>query len=214
MVRFERLLGVPLVRRSVAIGAAAVLLATSVGVVIAAIPQGGVFTGCYGPASTLRVIDPTVSTCRDSETQITWSQTGPQGPTGPTGPQGPTGATGATGPQGPTGPQGTGISISHQTSVAPGSTVAYTSPEGWDFLLECPTNGPGWRIVFGGFPGSLAIYAETAGVVSPVAAGNTVVMAPAPSVTTVTVDDGVNPHQLRVLATGKSGGTCSYLLTD
>ena len=64
----------------------------------AAIPgAGGVITGCYKNGhGQLRVIDEADS-CLPSETELTWSQTGPAGPQGPQGPPG---------PQGPQGPPG------------------------------------------------------------------------------------------------------------
>ena len=76
--------------------------------VLANIPDSsGVFTGCYNKAGNLRIIDAAVGqTCKQNETEITWSQTGPQGPQGPQGAEGPQGPVGPAGPQGPEGPQG------------------------------------------------------------------------------------------------------------
>jgi hypothetical protein len=76
-----------------------------------AIPDSsGTITGCYSTHGLLRVIDAASGeTCQPGETQITWSQTGPQGlacPQGPQGPQGPLGPQGPQGPQGPVGPAG------------------------------------------------------------------------------------------------------------
>jgi hypothetical protein len=65
--------------------------------------QSTTYTGCVNNGSgILRVIQPG-ETCRNNETQITWSQTGPAGPEGPAGPAGmagPAGPAGATGQQG------------------------------------------------------------------------------------------------------------------
>jgi hypothetical protein len=48
---------------------------------------GGVIYDCYDTANGgLRVIDNSVSTCKPQETQLIWSQIGPQGPIGPPGP--------------------------------------------------------------------------------------------------------------------------------
>jgi len=70
----------------------------------------GVIYGCYKKSGgTLRVIDKSVTNCAESETLLSWNQTGPQGPAGPQGPQGEqglVGPAGPTGPQGPAGPQG------------------------------------------------------------------------------------------------------------
>jgi hypothetical protein len=73
-------------------------LAVGVGVATGAIPDAsGVIHGCYDPQGALRVIDPASSSCKNNETALNWSQTGPAGPTGPNGPKG---ATGPTGPSG------------------------------------------------------------------------------------------------------------------
>jgi hypothetical protein len=68
-----------------------------------AIPDsGGVIHGCYLSNGNLRVVEHDTD-CRNSETALDWSQTGPTGPQGPAGPAGPPGPTG---PQGPAGPKG------------------------------------------------------------------------------------------------------------
>jgi hypothetical protein len=60
----------------------------------------GVIYGCYSSATgQLRVISDTTS-CRSSETAISWNQVGPAGAEGPAGPAGPEGPTGPTGPAG------------------------------------------------------------------------------------------------------------------
>ena len=56
-----------------------------------------------------RIVPAAPADCRQHETAVTWSITGPpgaQGPAGPPGPQGPTGATGPQGATGATGPRG------------------------------------------------------------------------------------------------------------
>src|SRR5262245_1742024 len=64
-------------------------------------------TGCVlSGQGQVRIIDPSRDRCKPNETQVSWSQTGPQGSQGPAGPAGPQGATGPQGPQGVTGPQG------------------------------------------------------------------------------------------------------------
>jgi hypothetical protein len=67
-------------------------LAAAVGVVAlaqAAIPDGsGTIHGCYrNNNGSLRVVD-AAGSCSNSETPLSWSQTGPQGPQGPQGEQG------------------------------------------------------------------------------------------------------------------------------
>jgi hypothetical protein len=68
------------------------------GIAYAAIPDaGGIIHACYKKSSlnqgSLRVIDTEkAQTCSNSETQLNWSQTGPQGPQGAQGPQGPSGS--------------------------------------------------------------------------------------------------------------------------
>ena len=67
------------------------------GIAYATIPDGGgVIHACYQKnQGTLRVIDTEkAQTCSNSETQLNWSQTGPQGPQGIQGPKGDTGPTG------------------------------------------------------------------------------------------------------------------------
>jgi hypothetical protein len=77
-----------------AVAAAATMIAI-VAVVHATIPDsGGVIHGCYlNNSGTLRVVDDP-STCKNNETAMAWSQTGPQGQQGPQGPQGPPGPAG------------------------------------------------------------------------------------------------------------------------
>lgn len=109
--------------------------------------------GCVDSKGVLRVVAPN-GVCRNNETALDWSitgpagPTGPQGPTGPMGPQGPAGpqgvagpqgepgpqgATGATGPEGPEGPQGpAGITL-----------LAYDSPN-----YQVISSSPSWSILF------------------------------------------------------------------
>jgi hypothetical protein len=87
------------------------------GIAVASVPgTDGTIHSCYSQAKgTWRPIDYPKQKCASNETELVWSQTGPQGATGPTGPtgatgpvgpQGATGATGATGPAGAIGPLG------------------------------------------------------------------------------------------------------------
>jgi hypothetical protein len=72
-------------------------------VAFAAIPDnGGTIHGCYQKnVGNLRVIEPSAGdSCRPSEVEISWSQTGPRGLQGLTGAQGPKGDPGAQGSQG------------------------------------------------------------------------------------------------------------------
>ncbi len=89
---------------------AAGVLATLVGIVHASIPDsGGVVNACYqNNNGALRVVD-NPATCKNNETPLAWSQTGPQGLQGPQGAQGIQGPQGFPGPQGPQGPSGASI---------------------------------------------------------------------------------------------------------
>jgi hypothetical protein len=85
-----------------------------VGIVHATIPDsGGVLHGCYANNNgSLRIVD-NPATCKNNETAVSWSQTGPQGAQGPQGTQG---IQGPQGPQGSQGPAGASVS-SHAYSA-------------------------------------------------------------------------------------------------
>ncbi len=137
------------------------VLAAAAGIAYAAVGENGVITGCYSKAGgTLRVIDPSLTSCKSSETTLTWNVQGPPGATGatgatgPAGPEGPAGPAGATGPAGPAGPEGP------QGPTGPaGTTVSgYEVLTGWisvpNFLfhrftqsVRCPT---GKKVLGGG----------------------------------------------------------------
>jgi hypothetical protein len=87
--------------------AATLALVGGVAFATGAIPgSDGVIHGCYNTNNgQLRVVDAATS-CKNPETAIQWSQTGPQGPQGIQGPQGVQGVKGDTGEQGPQGIQG------------------------------------------------------------------------------------------------------------
>ncbi|MGE0057490.1 MAG: hypothetical protein AB7T32_05860 [Dehalococcoidia bacterium] len=70
-----------------------------VAVANAAIPgANGTIRGCYKTnTGDLRVVDESEA-CKNNETLLSWSQTGPQGPQGPQGEQGPQGPQGIPGP--------------------------------------------------------------------------------------------------------------------
>ena len=61
------------------------LIALAAGIAYATIPDSaGVIHGCYRNNGQLRVIDPSNGgACKNNETGLDWSQTGPQGPPGP-----------------------------------------------------------------------------------------------------------------------------------
>ena len=86
-------------RRLLVTGAvSAIGLALAAGIAYATIPDSaGVIHGCYQKVDgQLRVIDQQAgASCRPSEQQLDWNQTGAPGPPGPTGPQGPKGDPGA-----------------------------------------------------------------------------------------------------------------------
>lgn len=66
-----------------------------------------VIHSCYlKSGGSVRVIDDSVTNCKNTETRLSWNQQGRQGLKGDTGPAGPAGDTGATGDTGPAGPAG------------------------------------------------------------------------------------------------------------
>ncbi len=106
----------------------------------AAIPDsGGVIHGCYANKDgALRVIDAAAGQSCDAkkETEITWSQVGPQGIAGPPGPQGvlgaigpagPAGAQGEAGPQGPAGPSNAYTNYGENQDIGQGLTRTVAS---------------------------------------------------------------------------------------
>ena len=132
---------------------------SAAGIAGAAIPTNNTIDACYTKSGgTRRVIDSTVTQCKQSETALAWNVQGPKGdqgdvgpagpagpegpagpagPTGPAGPQGPTGATGPQGPAGPAGPAGGGTAAfdAHQDESVPignpgGPVVSLQLPAG------------------------------------------------------------------------------------
>jgi hypothetical protein len=69
------------------------LAGLAAGLAWATIPgPDGLITACYlKSGGTLRVIDPSVTKCKSSETRLTWNVAGQQGLQGPEGPAGPAG---------------------------------------------------------------------------------------------------------------------------
>jgi len=132
-------------RKTVAVLAGVVGMA-SAAAAFAMIPAAdGVITGCYDNHGNLRVIDPSHESCKNNETTLRWNQRGPVGPQGANGIPGPTGATGPQGANGPAGPTGAtgapGTPGGQGPTGATGATGA-TGPAG-------PAGAPG-----GGGPGS------------------------------------------------------------
>lgn len=138
-------------RRMLVVGAAA-----AVAVVVASgyayattTTSNQTYTGClakgliYGVA----IGEAPQAACKKDETQISWSESGPQGATGATGA---TGLTGPQGPEGPTGPQGAEGSTGPQGAT--GATGA-TGAEGPTFLMSRTigvlTEGESWGPVQG-----------------------------------------------------------------
>ena len=134
------------------------LIALAAGIAYSTIPDSaGVIHGCYRNNGQLRVIDPSNGgACRNNETGLDWSQTGPQGPPGPNGTNGTNGVSGYelvsdTGPL-PGGDPGTG----QINSLLPGCTrvtgggISVGYPQGGHFALSVirksgPVgNGRGW----------------------------------------------------------------------
>jgi hypothetical protein len=102
------MLRIRLTRRVLISSAVVALLAGGSSAALAAdSTSANVYQGCLNNVGTVynvHVNPSTAPTCRRSDKQITWNQTGPTGPAGPTGP---TGAAGPQGLKGDTGPAGT-----------------------------------------------------------------------------------------------------------
>ncbi len=120
-------------------------------------------TSCYQKNNgQLRVIDVSKGdSCRPSEKELSWNQTGPTGARGPTGSRGPTGARGPSGARGPTGPKGTtgpsGPKGSTGTTGAKGATGS-TGPTGPSFVASGLVNPDG---TFGFTQGPLPTITHT-----------------------------------------------------
>lgn len=122
--------------RDLFVRSGAVLLAVWLlpsGEVEAAIPDPVTleYTGCYMKSGgAIRVIDPSVTTCKSGETMISWNMKGPAGPTGPAGPAGAMGLTGPTGPAGPAGPAGAMGPAGPAGSTGPAGPTGPQGPQG------------------------------------------------------------------------------------
>src|SRR5918995_3624099 len=91
-------------RLALVISLLAFMCAAAVGIGYAAIPNGGVITGCYMKSGgALRVVDATVTNCKTGETRLDWNM---QGVKGDQGIQGVKGDQGIQGIQGVKGDQG------------------------------------------------------------------------------------------------------------
>jgi hypothetical protein len=121
---------------------AAVATAALAGTAYATIPGGdGVIHGCYAKSGgTLRVIDASVTKCKDGETALSWSQAGIPGPEGDPGEPGPAG------PQGEPGAPGVpGGLAGYEVVFAKSDTNSNTHKE---VVADCP-NG---KLAVGGGP--------------------------------------------------------------
>jgi hypothetical protein len=127
-------------RRMLVVGAAA-----AVAVVVASgyayattTTSNQTYTGCLSKGTIYGVAigEAPQSACKKDETQISWSESGPQGatgapgPQGPAGPQGATGATGPTGPDGPAGPAGETGAAGAQGPPGPQGEPGAAGPQG------------------------------------------------------------------------------------
>jgi hypothetical protein len=116
-------------RRSLVLLAALVVLVAAAGTVYATIPNDGVIHACYSKSGgSLRVIDASVTTCKASETSLTWNVEGVAGPQGDPGAQGDPGISGFTFVKGDV------------VDIAPGQTVVAGA--------QCPA---GMVAIAGGF---------------------------------------------------------------
>lgn len=146
-------------RRALLLTTIAVVLLGAGGIAYATIPSGaGVINGCYQKVNgQLRVIDAASASCRNDETPLSWSQTGPAGTPGPAGPTGPTGPAGPTGPTGPAGANGSpglsGFQVVRQFTTNDTSPYKYLT-------VYCPAG----KTLIGG--GAASWYAWTVGPAS------------------------------------------------
>lgn len=85
--------------------------------------QTNIITGCLNPAGQIRILTMAGDTCKDGESQLTWSVQGPQGPQGTPGVPGSQGPQGVQGPMGPAGPAGAAGSGSPTVVDATGALV-------------------------------------------------------------------------------------------
>ncbi|MEP7053788.1 MAG: hypothetical protein ABI912_00890 [Actinomycetota bacterium] len=137
-------------------------LALSAGIAYAAIPSGGVISGCYlKSGGTLRVIDPSTTSCKSGETSLQWNQTGPAGPQGIQGPVGATGPQGTVGPAGPAGADGAPGADGATGATGPigpaGPSDAYIARNDGPVIVS----NPGKTVVTLGLPaGFYALFAK------------------------------------------------------
>lgn len=132
------------------------LLVAGAGVAAATIPAAdGTIHGCYITANgNLRVVDEGVP-CHSSETQLDWSQVGPEGPAGP---QGPAGAEGPEGPQGVPGSAVPARKVVRTVTAAPGGQAQLTAGCNADEYL---VNGGYSAVVGNAFP-RVTVYSASA----------------------------------------------------
>lgn len=125
------------------------VVVAATGIVVATIPDsGGVIHACYSRSGgTLRVIDNSVTNCKQGETSLSWNMqgaagpSGPQGPTGPAGADGDDGAPGATGPQGPPGPAG--AIAAYQAANQSGGSLGSTNS---DVVVSLAVPAGNWSV--------------------------------------------------------------------
>jgi hypothetical protein len=131
---------------------AAAAVAAFAGTAYATIPGGdGTIHGCYSKSGgTLRVIDASVTKCKDGETALSWSQQGVPGP------QGDSGAPGATGPKGDAGPAGPGARWAEVATNGPDATIVAQSG---GFSITSETHGE-FRLDTGASTGGKAVLAS------------------------------------------------------
>jgi hypothetical protein len=149
----------------------------AVAIALAAIPDAtGVIHACYtNRGGALRAVN-SAADCKNTETALSWSQTGPQGIPGPQGQPGTIGPAGPTGPPGPVGVSGYEI-INNQGNLPVNGTVAviatcsagkrvigggYVVPAVGDLAsLSRPEGNNAWRVDFksNGGSGDASVYA-------------------------------------------------------
>ena len=136
---------VNLKRRGVLAAAVAVVAVGVAGYAYGAVTDTSqVYTGCLskGTITSVSIGDTPLAACKKDDTQISWSQTGPQGIQGEKGDPGIQGIQGLKGDTGATGPSGlSGFQVVEESETS--GTSAFTSA-----IAECPA---GKRVIGGAF---------------------------------------------------------------
>jgi hypothetical protein len=116
-----------------------------------ALAQNDIIEVCVKSNGDIRIVD-AAEDCKDNETPLSWTVTGPAGPQGlqgvpgPQGPEGPTGPQGETGPEGPIGPEGPPGPAEFSGLAIAGDGTSFLQWRG-DDVLSTLRLGPGFYVV-------------------------------------------------------------------